>query len=67
MQRVMFMATETYERQILYRVFRSGGQRPAVYSETGELVGALVSNPLTVSYMWKETALATEGIKIIGE
>lgn len=67
MQRVMHMATATYERQILNRVFRSGGQRPPVYTTVRELVEALDANPLAISYMWKETALATQGIKIIGE
>jgi hypothetical protein len=67
MQRVMYMATAAYERQILNRVFRGGGQRPPVYANVRELVEELNSNPLTVTYMWNETALATQGIKIIGE
>ncbi len=67
MQHVMYMATETYERQILNRVFRAGGQRPPVYSEPHELMQALYSNPLAISYLWNETALATPGIKILGE
>ena len=67
MQRVMYMATETYERQVLNRVFRTGGQRPPIYSELRELVEALKGNPLAISYMWHETALATPGLKIVGE
>lgn len=67
MQRVMYMATETYERQILNRVFRTGGQRPPMYTELRELVEALKSNPLAISYMWHETALATPAVKIVSE
>ena len=67
MQRVMYMATETYERQILNRVFRTGGQRPPMYSELRELVEALKNNPLAISYMWHETALATPAVKIVSE
>ncbi len=67
MQHVMYMATESYERQILNRVFRTGGQRPPVYSEFNALMQALYSNPLAISYLWNETALATPGIKIVGE
>jgi hypothetical protein len=67
MQHVMYMATETYERQILNRVFRTGGQRPPTYSEPHELIQALNGNPLAISYLWHETALATPGLKIVGE
>lgn len=67
MQRVMFMATETYERQILNRVFRFGGQRPTVYSEQSELVEALEGDTFSVSYMWNKTAAITPSIKVIGQ
>lgn len=66
MQRVMFMSTEAYERQILNRVFRAGGQRPQVYTKIGNLIEALDSNPWAVSYMWKDAALENKGIRIIG-
>ncbi len=67
MQRVMYMAKETYERQILNRVFRTGGQRPPIHADVKTLIEALKSDSLTISYMWRETALATPGIKIVGE
>lgn len=67
MQRVMYMATETYERQILNRVFRNGGQRPATHSDLRKLVEALKRDTLAISYMWNEVALTTPGIKIIGQ
>jgi len=66
MQRVMYMATETYERQILNRVFRAGGQRPPIYSDFSELLQALQNDPLTVSYMWSRSALPSPGIRVIG-
>lgn len=67
MQRVMYMATETYERQILNRVFRLGGERPRIYTELRELMDALNGNPFAVSYIWRDTALATPGLKIVGD
>lgn len=67
MQRVMYMATETYERQILNRVFRAGGQRPSVYSDFTELTDALKNDSMAVSYMWSKAALATSGLKVVGQ
>ena len=67
MQRVMYMATETYERQILNRVFRMGGERPPIHADPRELIAALRSNFLAISYMWQEAAVAVPGIKIVGE
>lgn len=67
MQRVMYMASETYERQILNRVFRLGGERPPNFSESAPLVVALHTNPWAISYMWRDVALSTPGIKIVAE
>lgn len=67
MQKVMFMSTPAYERQILSRVFRVGGNRPPVYTEMKELVEALESDRTALSYMPKDLAMATPGLKIVGE
>ena len=67
MQRVMYMASETYERQILNRVFRLGGERPPNFSESTPLLAALQTNPWAISYMWRDVALSTPGIKIVAE
>lgn len=67
MQRVMFMSTEAYERQLLTRVFRAGGTRPPVYDDPRELLQALAQSPTAITYMTRERALATPGLKIVGE
>jgi hypothetical protein len=66
MQRVMYMASETYERQILNRLFRLGGERPRHFDEARDLTAALYSNPWAITYMWRDVALSTPGIKIVG-
>jgi hypothetical protein len=66
MQKVMFMSTPTYERQILSRVFRIGGTRPPVYNNLDKLIDALEADPSTLSYMSRKDAQATPDIKIIG-
>lgn len=67
MQHVMFMASETYERQILNRVFRLGGERPPNFYDNRALATALQTNPWAISYMWRDTARTTPGIKIVAE
>jgi hypothetical protein len=66
MQKFMFMSTPAYERQILSRVFRTGGSRPPVFNELPELLKALRENPVAVSYMLRERAASLPELKIIG-
>lgn len=67
MQKIMFMSTQAYERQILGRVFRTGGSRPPVYTDMRELLKALESDRNAVTYMPRDTAMATLGGRIILE
>lgn len=67
MQKVMFMSTQAYERQILSRVFRTGGNRPPVYTEIPELLKALESDRNAVTYLPRDTAISTVGVRIILE
>lgn len=66
MQKVMFMSTPAYERQILSRVFRMGGTRPLAYSSMPDLLKALEQNPVAVTYLPRELA-TRPGLKIVGE
>lgn len=67
MQKVMFMSTPAYERQILARVFRTGGTRPPVFTEMRDLLKALESDRNAVTYMPRDAATATSGVKIVLE
>jgi hypothetical protein len=67
MQKVMFMSTPAYERQILSRVFRMGGTRPPEYAEMDALLKALERDPAAVTYLPRELATARPGLKIVGE
>jgi hypothetical protein len=67
MQKVMFMSTPAYERQILSRVFRMGGTRPMAYDELRELLKALEKDPTAVTYLPRDVAAARPGLKIVGE
>lgn len=67
MQRVMFMSTPAYERQLLSRVFRMGGTRPLAFTEPRELLNALESDPGAVTYLPRDLAATMPGLKIVGE
>lgn len=67
MQKVMFMSTPAYERQILSQVFRMGGTRPLVYVEMRDLLRALETDPAAVTFLSRELATTRPGLKIVGE
>lgn len=67
MQKVMFMSTPAYERQILSRVFRMGGTRPQSYAELRELLKALENDPAAVTFLPRDVATARPGLKIVGD
>lgn len=67
MQKVMYMSTPAYERQIISRVFRTGGTHPPVYTNLHELVDMLQTDPSTVSYMSRDDAHNHPELKIISD
>ena len=64
LQKIIFMSARNYERQLLSRVFRLGGQRPPLYNDLNELIAMLKTNPATVTFMWEDEARAIPGIKV---
>ena len=67
LQKVAYMSANAYERHLLSKVFRMGGNRPPVFVNNSSLVSALRSQAGTITYMWEETALKMPGVSIIGE
>lgn len=67
LQKNVFMSARHYERLLLARVFRSGGQRPPRYSDHESLVGTLKARPGAITYMWAATVETTPGIKVLQE
>ena len=64
LQKIIFMSARNYERQLLSRVFRLGGQRPPVYENFYEMIAVLKSNPVAVTFMWEDDAKSIPGIKV---
>lgn len=67
LQKIMFMSSQAYERQILSRVFRSGGSPPPIVTDRSELVRTLLADRMAVTYMLRETAATMRGLKIVTE
>ena len=65
LQKVLFMSSDAYDRQLLTRTFR-GGSVPKSYDNLADLLAALHSDNVAITYMLYETAVNTPGIRIIG-
>ena len=65
LQKVVFLSGPAYERQVLSRVFRLGGQKPPVYDGGAELLGALRGSPAAVTYMWDDSARRYPDLRVV--
>jgi hypothetical protein len=65
LQNVVFMSGPAFERQLLSRVYRQGGQQPEVISQQAQLLNALSSNATAVTFMWADTAIQNPELKVI--
>lgn len=54
LQKIIYMSRPVYERQLVMRVFRFGGQRPEVFNDLSDLVNELNQAPESVTYMWSD-------------
>jgi hypothetical protein len=64
-QNVVSMSEKSYLHRILFHTIQRGTPRPAEYDNLDDLIRALTSNPYSISYMWKESAEKSPGIKIL--
>jgi hypothetical protein len=66
LQKIIFMSKRNYERQLVSRVFRLGGERPPAYSNIQELIHELQQSPQAVTYMWADQLALADNVKSIG-
>ncbi len=66
LQKIVFMSKRNYERRLLSRVFRQGGERPTEYDNFYELISALNKTDNALSYVWSDQIRENDHIKIIG-
>lgn len=66
LQKVTFMSSEAYEKQVLSIVFRLGGQRPEAIGDKHRLNALLLEQPDSVTFMWSSDLNAYRGLKPVG-
>jgi len=65
LQSVVAMSEKSYLRRLLSLPLRKGIPRPSEYARPRRLLDALLSNPYSVTYMWKDTAALSPDVKTL--
>ncbi len=65
LQNVMFMSERNYKRQIVERVFRSGGEMPKEFGNTEELREYLRKYQGSVTFMYEREAVTDNHLRIV--
>lgn len=67
LKNIMHMTEKGYQRKLIKRIFRQGSGRIIEVESVKDLVSYLENNLNDVSFMDKETANKTKGIKVVQE
>ena len=65
LQAVVAMSEKSYSRRLLSLTLRQGIPRPSEYDRPQRLLDALLSDPYSVTYMWKDTAAISPDVKTL--
>ncbi|MFC0679549.1 hypothetical protein ACFFGH_17065 [Lysobacter korlensis] len=65
LQKVVFLSSQHYQRQMVSHVFQRGGTRPAVVDDERRVVQLLHEDPQRISFMWAKDAQRYEGLKVV--
>lgn len=65
LQSVVAMSEKSYLRRLLSLPLRHGTPRPSEYGRPRRLLDALLSDPYSVTYMWKDTAALSPDVKTL--
>lgn len=65
LKKVMHMTENGYQRKLIKRIFRQGGEKISEVGNITDLVSHLENNRYDVSFMDEDTAKKTKGIKVI--
>jgi len=65
LKNIMHMTEKGYQRKLIKRIFRQGGGKIIEVESDANLVSYLEKNPHDVSFMDKDTAMKTKGIKVV--
>ena len=65
LQKVMYMSENNYDRKLVTRVFRHGGERPRKFNKRNDLIENLKMKPNTVTFIMTDVASQLKGIQIV--
>ena len=65
LKNIMHMTEKGYQRKIVKRIFRQGGEKVKEVKNITELINHLKNNLNDISFMDKETAKKTKGLKVV--
>jgi len=65
LKNIMHMTQKGYQRKIVKRMFRQGGEKIKHIQDINKLVEYLKNNPNDISFMDEKTAKKTKGIRIV--
>jgi hypothetical protein len=65
LQKVVFLSSQHYQRQMVSHVFQRGGTRPAVVDDERRVVELLHADPQRISFMWAQDARRYEGLMVV--
>lgn len=67
LQKIVFMSSQTYERQLVSKVFRHGGQLPPTFGRSEELAEQLARRRGLVTFMWEDAARQLPNVTVVTE
>ena len=65
LQKIMFMSSRTYERQLNLRIVRKGLERPKQFSKQSEIISVLTNTNNSITYMWEQDAKNFSDLRVI--
>jgi hypothetical protein len=65
LQNVVSMSDITYDRRLLRLALQQGRTQPTTYKDTAQLISAVATDPIAVSYAWARDVAHNPDVKII--
>lgn len=65
LQKVMFMTENRYQRQLISRVFRNGGEQPIRFDDKDNLINSLKNKTNTITFVMAGTASQLDNVQVI--
>jgi len=65
LQKIMYMSKKNYERQMMSRIFRQGGERPEIFNSRSDLISNLSIKKNRITFVTLEFARDNKNIQVV--